>query len=309
MRTKQLNYAVIIYAVLFLLSLAGCDRQHSLSTAYGATNLQRSDESNEPNELIRIWSAIDKKNIRRITILRGPEVSFDNEPIEIPQECLDGYIELLDKAIYRVKVKDATNIQQNYLKIITDKNVYLIPSGWIFNSKAIDLTTYGELWQYLEGCDIWRGPGHISYDTSGWTKLHSPRKIWPALKKENIQKIIFCCAAGYTKADEWPVVFEIPRDCLKETIRLLDKAMLEQKKIYRMIGAWMDFSGMKIITDKGKYLVPAVWSDSKYSRNKAIIGSDWASSELREYLSKCGWVDPNNQPIQDSNQPSQKPSE
>jgi hypothetical protein len=275
-----------------LLSLAGCDRQHSLSAAYGTTNLQRPDESNEPNELIKIWSAIDKKSIRRITILRGPEVSFDNEPIEIPQECLDGYIELLDKAIYQVK--DVTAIQQNYLKIITDKNVYLIPSGWIFNSKGTDTTTHRELWQYLEGCDTWEEPGHISYDTSGWTKLHSPRKIWPALKKENIQKIIFCCAAGHTKADEWPVVFEVPRNCLKGTIELLDKAIREQKKIYRMLDACGGFCGMKIITDKGKYLVPAEWLKSGHSTNEMIIGSDWASSELREYLGKCGWVDPNN---------------
>ncbi|MGB8225473.1 MAG: hypothetical protein WCE45_01205, partial [Sedimentisphaerales bacterium] len=140
-------------------------------------------------------------------------------------------------------------------------------------------------------CDAWK----VSYDTFGWTKLHSPRKIWPALKKENIQKIIFCCAAGYTKADEWPVIFEVPKDCLKGTIRLLDKAMFEQKKIYRIPpDTWGEFSGMKIVTDKGKYLVLAGWSDSKYSRNKAIIGSDWASSELREYLKNCGWVDPNN---------------
>jgi hypothetical protein len=287
MKVQQLLFSITI---LFL-SLNSCKQQNSYFAKCETTNLHQSNQSIEPNELIKVWSLIDKKNIRRIILSRGPEVVTDNESIEVPQECLEGFVELLDKAIHQFKITDTLDIKQTlHIKIITDKNIFFIPGEWMINNKSIDSTT---LWNYLMGCDVWK-PKHITYDTNDWTKLHSLRKNWSAMKKENIRRIIFCEGGEEPKIDEWIVVFEVPQNCLKGAIRLLDKAMQEEKKIYRMPEAWMGFSGMKIITDKGKYLVPAEWPRSKYSRNKMIKGSDWASSELLEYLRKCGWTDPNN---------------
>ena len=210
------------------------------------------------------------------------------------RKCLEGYIELLDKVINQFKISDTSEGQTNKIKIITNNREYILAGEWMINGNRTDSTTYLALWNYLEGCEVWEPGFRTSYDTTGWTKLHSPRKTWSKLKKENIRRIIFCEAGGYLKADEWVVAFEVPLECLKGTIGLLDKAMREQKKIYSIPDAWEGFSGMKIITDKGKYLIPAGWSHSKWPRDDAIYGADWASSELREYLRKCGWTDPNN---------------
>jgi hypothetical protein len=282
---------LLCYAILFLLSLTGCRQQRNLSAVHKTGGLYHTGGCTEPNELIKIWSMIDKKSIRRIILLRGPDVFIDNEPIEIPQECLEGYIELLDNAICQFKIEDTMDMGQTHqIKIITDKRTYLLPSEWMITGDRTDSKTYRGLQNYLFGCDVW----DPRYDTTGWTKLHSPRKIWSTLKTENICRIIFCYAMGYNKADEWVVSFEVPQECLQDTIEFLDEAMREQKKIYSIPDAWEGFSGMKIITDRGKYLIPAGWSHSKWPRDDAIYGADWASRRLREYLRNCGWSDPNN---------------
>ena len=297
MKTKRLCYVILFCAVLFLSNLTGCRQQHSSLAVNETKDLHHIGGCTETNELQKTWAMIDKKSIRQIVLLRGPEISTANEPIEIPQECLEGYVELLDKAIGQVKCNNIS--QNNPIKIVTDTSVYLIPGDWMINGKCIDIETHRELQYYLFGCEVWNPKFGNPYDTSGWTKCHSPREIWLAIKKENIRKIIFCCSASasISKADEWPVIFEVPQKCLKGTIKLLDKAMNEPKKIYRMAYPWQGFTGMKLITDKEKYLIPAEWPHSKLSKNKMINGSDWASSELLDYLRKCGFDDPN-QPLQ-----------
>ena len=80
MKTIQLYYSAIICLGLFILNLEGCSRQHNFSVSQKTKNLQPFNESNEPNELIKVWSMIDKKNICRIILLG------EGEPIEIPQE-------------------------------------------------------------------------------------------------------------------------------------------------------------------------------------------------------------------------------
>jgi len=290
MKTKLLCYAILFCIVIFLSSLSGC-RQHKRSFREFGEKHDLTSTFGDSDRLRKIWYRSKEENIRRIILLG------DGEPIKIPQECLEGYIELLDKAIGQLKIKEIMDIQQiNRIKIITDKGEYFIPGEWMINisSNGIDSTTYRELWNYLEGCEMWQPRYGIPYDTSGWTILHSPRKLWPTLKRENIRKIIFCEGSDIKKADDWFVDFEVPQECLKGTIKLLDKAVHEQKKIYHIPDAWMGFSGIKIITDNRKYLVPAGWDSSKWRRDDAIYGADWASSELREYLRKCGWADPNN---------------
>jgi hypothetical protein len=291
MITRQVYYVMLICMALFLFSLTSCKQQRGPMAINDKNDLYYIGGCAMSNNLKEIWSMINKESIRRIIILGS-----SSEPVEIPQECLDGYIEVLDKAINKVKMKQDTNIQQDHrLKIITDTNEYIIPCEWLISGEELDLPTYMDHYNYLEGCEVWQKWSGIVYDTTGWTKLHSPRKMWPTLKKENIRKIIFCYGVeGYEKADDWPVMFEVPQSCLGDTIELLDKALHEQKNIYKIPNAWQGFSGMKIITDKGKYLIPAGRSRSKRPHNDTIYGADWASSELKEYLRNCGWADPNN---------------
>jgi hypothetical protein len=229
---------------------------------------------------------INKENIRKILIL-GSSDSF-----EIPQECLEGYIELLDRAILQLRLGEVVDARQAHcLKIVTDKKEYFLPCEWIVDGKGIDLATHTDIFNYLESCEAWMWTefgGYLTqYETSEWTKCHSLRKIWPALKQENIRRIIFCYPEGYIKTDEWVVDFEVPQNCLQDTVELLNKAICNPKTY---IGGWnLGFLWMKVITDKGKYLTPL-----KGYENKIICGIDWVSSKLKEYLKKCGWADPNN---------------
>ena len=55
MKTIQLYYSAIICLGLFILNLEGCSRQHNFSVSQKTKNLQPFNESNEPNELIKVW--------------------------------------------------------------------------------------------------------------------------------------------------------------------------------------------------------------------------------------------------------------
>ena len=136
---------------------------------------------------------IDKKNICRIILLG------EGEPIEIPQECLEGYIELLDKVINQFKISDTSEGQTNKIKIITNNREYILAGEWMINGNRTDSTTYLALWNYLEGCEVWEPGFRTSYDTTGWTKLHSPRKTWSKLKRKIFAGLFSVRRAGTLK--------------------------------------------------------------------------------------------------------------
>jgi hypothetical protein len=154
-------------------------------------------------------------------------------------------------------------------------------------------------------------------DTVGWKVCTRLKSIQGRLENEEIKKIIFCYGNDEKKVDDWTIAFEVPQECLNETIALLDKAANQSKIIYSMnpwghpalkifkegticcgipqikidivtipviTGKGFPEDGMKIITDKEKYLMPISWSS-----HTSIRGVDWASREIPKYLFECGW--------------------
>lgn len=118
-------------------------------------------------------------------------------------------------------------------------------------------------------------------DVSAWQEHKTLAKIWSRIESENVQKIIFC-ETDVPEIDDWFVRFEVPPEAINESIQLIGKA-LDETEIRRNI--W-EIKRMKIVTDKSKYIVPANWTSQK------IYGNDWTSFELRSYLRKHGFADP-----------------
>ena len=118
-------------------------------------------------------------------------------------------------------------------------------------------------------------------DVSKWQEHKNLGKIWSKVESENVQKIIFC-ETDVPEIDEWFVRFEVPQEAIAKSIQLMGKA-LEETKAKRDV--W-DIKRIKIVTDKGKYIVPVGWTGQK------IYGNDWLSKELRDYLRENGFGDP-----------------
>jgi hypothetical protein len=152
-------------------------------------------------------------------------------------------------------------------------------------------------------------------DTSGWKVYTRLRGILPGLRKEKIRRIIFCKGDETKKADDWSTDFEVPQECIEGAVELLDKAICQTGTIYSMnhfgypalriftdgtglfglsklkigvseitvmSGKGFPEDGMKIITDRGKYLVPV--SSWEGACPTSLCGADWASRELCTYF-------------------------
>jgi hypothetical protein len=123
---------------------------------------------------------------------------------------------------------------------------------------------------------------------NGWKACLALRQIWPAVEKENIQRIVFCSGTDVDDIENWRG-FEVPEKALKKSVRLLGKALKESEKRGISWDPGADIWGtgrMKIITDKGKYIIPVNWTNEK------IYGNDWRSNELRSFLREEGFKDP-----------------
>lgn len=118
-------------------------------------------------------------------------------------------------------------------------------------------------------------------DLPKWKGYKTLGEIWSKVKSENAQKFIFC-ETDVPEIENWYVRFEVPEKAMDKSIQLMDKA-LKETKVRRDI--W-EIKRMKIVTDKGKYIVPVNWTSQK------IYGNDWMSYELRNHLRKYGFADP-----------------
>lgn len=292
MKTKILLY------IFFLLCFSGCVQESRIKPDLSSFGLV-----NKKTLKGKIWPAIKQENILNIDFCEGDirQEDFRVYTFKVPRECLEGVINLLDKAVSSgVIMHEMANIHElHWIKIQTEKNNYVLPGTWAaYNISAIA----DDLKIYREGCELWRNLKNID---NSWKRCHTLRKIWPELKREDICQISF----GYSTGQNFISEFEVPPECLDASVKILDKAMHQPEKINNInsmefTGYAMEFIGIKIIVKSGKkYIFPADWCSGR-----TIYGSDWASSELREYLGKCGWKDLNNQPIQEPNQPLQKPS-
>jgi len=135
---------------------------------------------------------------------------------------------------------------------------------------------------------------------NNWREHVSLVAIWPRLQKEKIERISFCNEILRVDIDSW-ACRNVPKVNLDECIRLIGNAMRSADPNHFQWGpVWQ--GRIKIITDKGKYLVPAE-TDICKTTSPRVFGNEWSSAELGECLKKCGFCNSN------SNQPSQKPSE
>lgn len=130
--------------------------------------------------------------------------------------------------------------------------------------------------------DVWR----ISYNLA-W--------LWPHVKRENIQSISFGEIEENSDDDE--IFFrsqaDVPAEDLPECIAIIDKAMETawpwwtlRSHFYRI---WPG-SKMKIVTNKGKYLVSAQAHISEVGVSY-VCGINWKSYELGRLLAKSRYPD------------------
>jgi tetratricopeptide (TPR) repeat protein len=124
---------------------------------------------------------------------------------------------------------------------------------------------------------------------SNWSEYTTLVALWPQLQKEKIISIGFCDEILRIDIDSWRSWY-VPEENLDECIRLIDKAMRDADRRFKWEPDWQ--GRMKIITDKGKYLVPAKIEISNTASPK-VCGNAWSSNELGKFLIKCGFTGQN----------------
>lgn len=197
---------------------------------------------------------------------------------EVPKENLENIKELfndeLEKRFNFAVERYSIYTCQGMLKIVTNKGKYAVP---------------------VEE----RRP------QNNWREYSTLVGLWPHLQKEKIERISFCDEDLGVDIDSW-ASRDVPKENLDECIRLIDNAMRNADHNFQWGPYWQ--GRMKIITDKGKYLVPAEVDIT----SPKVYGNGWTSCELGEFLKKCGWADPNinrNPPNREANQPEGEISE
>jgi hypothetical protein len=219
---------------------------------------------------------LKNEKIEKITMCDGDietDVNSWLEFGEVPKENLEGTKELFSDSFEdRFGIKPHTysiyTCQQGILKIITNKGKYAAP---------------------VEG----RKPH------SNWREYMTLVGLWPRLQKGKIISIGFCKEVLYVDIDSWHS-WNIPKEKLDECKNIIDKAILNADRQFKW-GPYYE-GRMKIVTNKGKYLVPAE-TDICKTTTPRVYGNGWTSYELGEYLKKCGFCN------SDFAQLSQKPSE
>lgn len=126
---------------------------------------------------------------------------------------------------------------------------------------------------------------------NGWHSCPTLEQIWPEISSAKVQQIIF---GGFDINDlfvhtkpkgEWFDCFNVPNEAITGTMKLLGKAHEDAIKrgLHWDVGIDISLTKMlKIVTDKGTYLIPADWN------NKTIYGNNFTSPELRAYLINYG---------------------
>lgn len=136
---------------------------------------------------------------------------------------------------------------------------------------------------------------------NGWHSCSTLEQIWPEIGSAKVRQIIF---GGFDINDlfvhtkpkgEWFDCFTVPNEAIPGAIKLLGKAHEDAIKRGLQWDSGIDISltkMLKIVTDKGTYLIPADWN------NKTIYGNNFTSLELRAYLKKKygGFLEPGEKP-------------
>jgi hypothetical protein len=257
---------VIILVLVFLFSLicAGCIKSDS------------QNKWKRYKSLYELYPRLKNETIESISFCdEDPETDVESWYVygKIPKENLEYVKEMIaDELGQGIPVERyPASTCQGMLKIVTNKGKYV-----------------SRIQEYVP--------------QNNWEEHASLVSVWPRLKKEKIASISFCNEVYGLDIDSWPCRDIPPEGNLDECIKLLSNAMQDaDPNNFRWGHVWR--GRMKIITDKGKYLVPAEIEIN--STNPRVYGNEWISFELGEYLKKCGWIGLGTDP----NQPEQKLSE
>jgi hypothetical protein len=241
---------IIIFTLVILIGLicAGCVESRSRS------------KWTKYKSLKELWPRLKNEKIEEAFLCDG-DIETDVESWlvygAIPKESL-GAIErmfndeLEDRFGFVGERYSTSSCNQGILKIVTNKGKYAVP--------------------------IERRP------QSNWKEYSNLLGLWPHVQKEKIERISFCDEPLGVDIDS-RASRDVPKEKLDECIRLIDKAVRDADRQFKWGPYWE--GRMKIITDKGKYLVPAETEISNTASPK-VYGNGWSSNELGEFLKKCG---------------------
>jgi len=118
-----------------------------------------------------------------------------------------------------------------------------------------------------------------------WRQKATLIGLWPRLRTQKIERIIFCKENTWAAIDDWPG-WEVPQTDIPQCIGLLDRAMQAADPNNYAEPLTYCPGRIKIITDKAKYLVPAEAS------TRDVYGNEWTSRELGMFLRECGFAYP-----------------
>ncbi|MBN1787640.1 MAG: hypothetical protein JW806_04525 [Sedimentisphaerales bacterium] len=239
---------VFIFAFLFSLICIGCIKP-------GSQNKWKRYKS-----LDELYPRLKNEIIESIDFCdEDPEIDVESWYVygKVPKESLEYVKEMiigeLGQGIPAEKYPALTC--QGMLKIVTNKGKYVAP-----------------IQEYIP--------------QNNWEEHASLVGVWPRLQQENITSISFCDGIQGLDIDLWSCQ-DIPEGNLNECIKLLVNAMQSaDPNNFDWTAIWQ--GRMKIITDKGKYLVPAEVEIN--NTNPKVYGNEWVSSELGKYLKKSGFL-------------------
>jgi len=155
-------------------------------------------------------------------------------------------------------------------------------------NEPIDGATFEEFKDcilFTAGCRICR-PHPLSEE---WLKCNSLKGAWENLKAEKIQRFVFYSNVEHPEhpaIDEQHIVFEVPKDKIPETMKLLGEALdkaWDPKEGIIVIPDRAQSETIRIVTDKNKYIIPIGWSSS------SVYGDNWKSCRLKNKLLEWGF--------------------
>lgn len=156
--------------------------------------------------------------------------------------------------------------------------------------------------------------GYERWPSQNWREYRSLVRIWPRLKKEKIKSIRFTQAMNLQTGSEnesffqeivtifsfrirdanvvesWLPGFEVPKENLPEFVNIVDELMKNTHPGWGLGGHRIWLGRMLIVTDKGKYIIPAETDISEVAGPK-VYGEEWVSYGLGKFLAKYCFPD------------------
>jgi hypothetical protein len=246
---------MIILAVFFMLSLIywGCAKSSPQSKSSNSQNVWKRYKS-----LADVWPRIKNEKVESIS-------SCDEDP---NADVESWYV------FYKVP-KDKTEVLIEFLAGEAEGDIAPVPDEYRFRRTCQEVFTFvTDKGKYIVPFDE-----HVP--ENNWQERVTLVSLWPRLQKESIECIGFCTEER-TNIDSWDC-WNVPKEHLAECIKIIRNAM-QNADPNSFDPMRVNEGRMKIVTNKGKYLVRAEASASK------VYGNEWSSSELGQFLMKCGFT-------------------